>query len=569
MADLSSTYRILIRYTRNDGVVLGEPGDIKTFEEWAKLLYGRFPDYRTRFQSTLDQYNGSSLGRPQWFQAVTAGGLPVLGEYHVSAAVSGLPNARVSQDTANIVVDNTTPGQVSWDLTTTGVTPGAYTAANVTVDEYGRIVLISSGGGGTGDVVGPASSTNNNVPQWDGTTGKLLKDGLGVSQGGNGSTDGLKLVQFKSDGGIEAATGLLAGPAVYGETNALNQPGVQGYSTNGGEGGRFQSVGGDGVSGSSDSGVGLRGTNSGTTNPPLHVNNTDATNTAPLGWLHNADDEGLEVQNDGGLDWTTLTGAQTTATNLPAFGSATKGVVPASGGGTTNFLRADGTWAAPPGLSDGDKGDITVSGSGATWTIDNGAVTYAKMQDVSATDRLLGRSTAGSGDVEEITCTAAGRALLDDADANAQRETLGEILRKITTATTGVSTSYTDVTDLNFPVVAGVTYHINVWILAECSNTGGGVCLSANGPSFTWYGARYEGTQTGGGSSIRADITAYDSLGALGDVATVSAANTPYIYIFQAVLVPSANGTFTLRVKRGGASGNVAVRAGMIVAHGI
>ncbi|MFZ9968154.1 MAG: hypothetical protein ACO3IN_14365, partial [Steroidobacteraceae bacterium] len=37
----------------------------------------------------------------------------------------------------------------------------------------------------------------------------------------------------------------------------------------------------------------------------------------------------------------------------------------------------------------------------------------------------LGRSTAGAGSVEEITCTAAGRALLDDADASAQRTTLG------------------------------------------------------------------------------------------------------------------------------------------------
>jgi hypothetical protein len=53
------------------------------------------------------------------------------------------------------------------------------------------------------------------------------------------------------------------------------------------------------------------------------------------------------------------------------------------------------------------------------------AVTYAKIQEVSATDKLLGRSTAGAGDVEEITCTAAGRALLDDADATAQRATLG------------------------------------------------------------------------------------------------------------------------------------------------
>ena len=71
-------------------------------------------------------------------------------------------------------------------------------------------------------------------------------------------------------------------------------------------------------------------------------------------------------------------------------------------------------------------GDVTASGPGsAAATIANGAVTYAKMQDVSATDRILGRATAGSGDVEEIMCTAAGRAILDDASVGAIRTTLG------------------------------------------------------------------------------------------------------------------------------------------------
>jgi hypothetical protein len=60
-----------------------------------------------------------------------------------------------------------------------------------------------------------------------------------------------------------------------------------------------------------------------------------------------------------------------------------------------------------------------------TAKITDSNVTYAKIQNVSATDRLLGRSTAGAGVVEEITCTAAGRALLDDADATSQRTTLG------------------------------------------------------------------------------------------------------------------------------------------------
>lgn len=53
------------------------------------------------------------------------------------------------------------------------------------------------------------------------------------------------------------------------------------------------------------------------------------------------------------------------------------------------------------------------------------AVTYSKIQNISATDRLLGRSSAGAGSVEEISCTSAGRALLDDVDAATQRATLG------------------------------------------------------------------------------------------------------------------------------------------------
>lgn len=101
-------------------------------------------------------------------------------------------------------------------------------------------------------------------------------------------------------------------------------------------------------------------------------------------------------------------------------------------------------------VSDGDKGDITVSSSGTVWTIDNDAVTYAKIQNVSATDKILGRSTAGAGDIEEIDCTAAGRALLDDADAAAQRTTLnlGSIATQASNNVTITGGSITGITDL-------------------------------------------------------------------------------------------------------------------------
>lgn len=76
-------------------------------------------------------------------------------------------------------------------------------------------------------------------------------------------------------------------------------------------------------------------------------------------------------------------------------------------------------------VADADYGDVTVSGAGTVWTIDNDVVTYAKMQNVSATDKVLGRSTAGAGNVEEIDCTPFARTILDDANAAAVRTTIG------------------------------------------------------------------------------------------------------------------------------------------------
>jgi hypothetical protein len=75
-----------------------------------------------------------------------------------------------------------------------------------------------------------------------------------------------------------------------------------------------------------------------------------------------------------GITWSgTIPAAQ-----IPDFTTSVNGGVPGSGGGTTNFLRADGTWAAPPGAGGGPGGSntqIQFNNSGAFGGLTNTQVT--------------------------------------------------------------------------------------------------------------------------------------------------------------------------------------------------
>ncbi len=129
-----------------------------------------------------------------------------------------------------------------------------------------------------------------------------------------------------------------------------------------------------------------------------------------------------------------LTSAQVTAL-LDLFTAGAKGIVPASGGGTTTFLRADGTWSTLGliGLTDGDKGDVIVSGSGSAW-----ALAYAAVNPVIAPAwaNVTGKPTSlsgygivgaawkllytnGAGAFTELALPAAGRVLTGGGTAAA------------------------------------------------------------------------------------------------------------------------------------------------------
>jgi len=108
-------------------------------------------------------------------------------------------------------------------------------------------------------------------------------------------------------------------------------------------------------------------------------------------------------------------------------------------GSSGNVLTVSGgtaAWSAPTGVSDGDKGDIVVTSSGAQWTIDAAAVTLAKMADLSDSGKLIGRHTAGAGVPQEIHIDGG----LELSGANLRRSALtGDVTASAGSNTTTIS----------------------------------------------------------------------------------------------------------------------------------
>jgi len=212
--------------------------------------------------------------------------------------------------------------------------------------------------------------TDGNIAVFDTVTGELIADGgktiaeltVDKSTGGNGAADAGKVLEFQAGGqiqgsaedtGIPAVSGLSTGgdDGVYGAS--VNGNGVYGGSTNG-SGVYGGSEDGNGVYGKSSNREGIVSQSDATTYAAIKAKNINSANTAQLALFQNSDDDGLEVTNNGSLDWTLpLAKKQTRVNMLPALaGNATKVLA-------VNGAADDVEWVAASGGGGGTWGSIT------------------------------------------------------------------------------------------------------------------------------------------------------------------------------------------------------------------
>ena len=195
-----------------------------------------------------------------------------------------------------------------------------------------------------------APVTDGNIAVFDTITGELIADGgktiaeltVDKSTGGNGAADAGKVLEFQAGGQIQGSADTTGIAAVSG-LSAGEDDGVYG-----------ESLEGSGVYGGSTDGNGVYSKSNSTAYAAIKAKNTNSANTAQLALFQNSDDDGLEVTNNGSLDWTLpLAKKQTRVNMLPALaGNAAKVLA-------VNGAADDVEWVAASGGGGGTWGSIT------------------------------------------------------------------------------------------------------------------------------------------------------------------------------------------------------------------
>jgi len=161
--------------------------------------------------------------------------------------------------------------------------------------------------------------------------------------------------------------------------------------------------------------VALQNLNANPSNPVVGQIFYDTRDLSPYVWNGaawdslNGDITAITIQGDSGTDWVDTGG------NVTIDFNGGTGISTTINNGTLTIAGDDAT-TSDKGIASFDSGDFSVS-SGAV-SIKADGVSYSQIQNVSATNRILGRDSAGAGVIEEITPTNLLTMLGVEANAN-------------------------------------------------------------------------------------------------------------------------------------------------------
>ena len=180
-----------------------------------------------------------------------------------------------------------------------------------------------------------------------------------------------------------------------------------------------------------------------------------------------------------------------TDVTLPLFSSTDAGLTPASSGGTTNFLRADGTFAAPPGGSPGGSTtQVQFNNAGAFGG--DADLTWNSTTNVLGVTGDVNLSDGGSftTTLQCITPTAARTVSIPDSTGTVAlvAGSSGQTLYNLSGAVAGSSTTFDATTGTRFVVPFGYGAGAGGTV-TQATNKATGVTLNTRCGQVTLNGA--------------------------------------------------------------------------------